>query len=99
MNNIIVFYISTIPAGIALFLFFRIRNKVDGVMKKEHSKYSGGINNSIDVFRIFQTVNSSNTLSKTEKRILIRALIYISISWLVGIVLLIYLVFFYFSYK
>jgi hypothetical protein len=94
MSNIIIFYISIIPAGIALLIFLRNRKKLDRLMTRENSKYSGNINNSIDVFRILKTVNKSATLSKTEKVFLIEVLILIGVTWLTGIFWFILLFFF-----
>jgi len=86
MSNITTFYITTIPAGIALIMLMRSSKKLNKLMIRENPRYSGHVNNSIDVFRILKTVNRSKTISKAEKMFLIKSLILIGVSWLTAII-------------
>lgn len=94
MNNIIILEISTIPAGISLLLYLANRKKLKSLMKRENSKYTGHVNNSIDAFRILRTVNKSKTLNKDEKKFLIKILLFIAISWLSAVIWIVIFIFF-----
>ena len=90
MNNIIIFYISTIPGGISIIYLLVNRKKLAKLMKRENPNYSGHVNNTIDTFRIIKTVSKSQTLSKAEKVFLIKVLALTSVSWLTGIIWIIF---------
>ena len=94
MNNIIIFYISTIPAGISLLLYLANRKKLKKLMKRENPKYTGHVNNSIDAFRILKTVRESRTINKDEKKFLIKILLFIGISWLSAIIWIVLFIFY-----
>jgi len=94
MNNIIIFYISTIPAGISLLLYLANRKKLKSLMKRENPKYTGHVNNTIDAFRILRTATESKTINKDEKKFLIKILLFLGISWLSAIIWIVLFIFF-----
>ena len=63
-------------------------------MKRENTNYTGHVNNFVDVFRIFNTVKSSNSVNKSERAFLIKILILIGISWVTGMFYVIIFIFF-----
>lgn len=93
-STFFIFFIATIPIGITVVYYLQKRKEINKLMKRENSKYTGHVNNTFDVFRILRTVNTSETLSKTERRFLIKVLLLVGISWFTAIVWFIYLVFF-----
>lgn len=87
------FIIITIPLGVFLLLYFKDKKKLDKLMKRENSKYSGHVNNMVDVFRIFLTVCKSKTISKPEKSLLVKNLVLTGVSWVIAIIWIVLLVF------
>ncbi|MFK5854925.1 MAG: hypothetical protein QM503_02265 [Bacteroidota bacterium] len=95
MNCIFYIYaIITIPIGIAVIYYLLKRKEINQLMKRENPNFTGHPNNTIDLFRIVRTVNSSQTISSSEKKFLIKILLFVGISWLVAIIWIIFIVFF-----
>lgn len=63
-------------------------------MKRENSKYTGHVNNTIDVFRILRTIKESETINMDEKKFLIKILLFIGVSWISAIIWLLLFIFF-----
>jgi hypothetical protein len=75
MDSILVVFISTIPAGLSTFFLLLLKKKIDQIMIKYNPKYSGYLNNPIDLFRIINVYISGKILFKEEKKILRLALV------------------------
>jgi hypothetical protein len=90
-----IFYITIIPGGVALLLYFLNKTKFDRLMIRENLKYTGKVNNYVDVFRVLKTINSSDTLNRFEKKFLIKVIVLKGVAWLSIVTWL--LLFIYFS--
>jgi hypothetical protein len=94
VHNIVLILLAIPIAVSGLILLFN-RKDLTILMKREISNYTGQINNTIDVFRIYKTYKKSETINNNEKRQLRTALILIGISWINAITLIILFVFFF----
>ena len=94
MNFFTIFALSTIPGGISTVIVMFLHKDVNSIMKKENPNYSGNINNTFDLFRIFGTYKKSTKLIKSEKQILGITLVLNGIAIVTFIIWIVIFIFF-----
>jgi hypothetical protein len=82
-----------VPIAVSGLILLFNKKDLTILMKRENSNYTGQVNNTIDVFRIYKTYKKSDTIDNYEKRQLRTALVLIGISWINAITLIVLFVF------
>ena len=88
MNFIIVFFLTTLPAGISTIFLIRNKKRIDAVLLKYDSNYISKPNTN-NLWKIIKAYKGYSEISKGEKTLLLRSIISLLIgnitiiTWLV----------------
>ena len=94
MSFFTIFVLSTIPGGISTVIVMFLHKDVKSIMRRENPSYTGNINNTFDLFRIFGTYKKSTKLIKSEKQILGITLVLNGIAIVTFIIWIVIFIFF-----
>jgi hypothetical protein len=93
MNFFVIFFLTTLPAGISI-LFLKInKKKIDAIMLKHDHKYISKPNSN-DILKIFRIYKNCGSLTKNEKHFLLITTICLFIGELTALIWLILFLFF-----
>lgn len=93
MNFLITFVLTTLPAGICIWLYLLNKKDIDAILLKYNADYTPK-GNLIDIVKVFKTYKNGYSLEKREKRLLALTMFYIVIGYMTIITWAVLILFF-----